>query len=115
MVKWQIFYESDTFSNAEGDPQDAPGGGVQAVAQQDDEAGVVIHHGSDFYVFDEKYGGWYGLDHFGLVQYILVPGSKIIKLAESMTTEKYLSLLKRIRENPNLPSKSAHYPWEVHV
>lgn len=113
-MRWRIFYiDGGTFCHLHGDPQDAPGGGVMAVAQEDDVVGVAIHQQSDFYCFDEQFGGWYGLDVFGLTQYLMRPGFKVVKLGESTTTQAYKDLLQSIKKDPNLPAKSARYPWEV--
>ncbi len=112
-MRWKIFYvDGSTFSHIDGKPEDAPGGAVVAVAQEDDVVGVMIHHGSDFYVFDKQYGGWYGLDVFGLTQYLMRSGLKIIKLAEVMNTKAYRALVKSLQDDPDLPMKSARYPWE---
>lgn len=54
-LRWRICYvDESSFSNAEGEPQDAPGGGVAAIAQEDDVVGIAIHHQEDFYAFDEQ-------------------------------------------------------------
>ena len=113
-MKWRIFYVDDgTFSNRDGEPADAPGGGVLAIAQEDATVGVLIHRGNDFYCFSEEFGGWAGMDHFGLAQYLMRPGFKVIKLGEVMDTARYSEVLKAIRDDPNLPRKSARYPWEA--
>lgn len=113
-MRWRVFYvDGASFSNAEGAPEDAPGGGVLAVAQEDSVVGSAVHQGNDFYVFAEEYGGWYGLDHFGFAQYLIRPGLKVVKLGEAMTTDRYKSLLAEIRADPDLPAKSARYAWEV--
>ena len=114
-LKWKVLYiDGSTFSTDDGDPCDAPGGGVLAVAQEDNVVGVAIHQGNDFYVFHEQYGGWYGLDHFGFTQFLMRPGLKVVKLGESMTTARYKELLKSLRDDPGFPNKSARYPWERH-
>lgn len=113
-MRWRVYYVGgDTFSHLDGEPQDAPGGGVAAVAQEDEEVGVAIHHQSDFYCFGDQFGGWCGMDAFGLTQYLMRPGLKIVKLGEAMTTPAYKDLIKELRRDPDLPAKSARYPWEV--
>lgn len=114
MIRWRITYvDGTTFSHVDGDPQDAPGGGVAAVAQEDDVVGVAIHHQNDFYCFDEQFGGWAGMDHYGFSQYLRRPGFKIVKLGEAMTTVGYKQLVADLRKDPDLPAKSARYPWEA--
>jgi hypothetical protein len=112
-MKWRIFYnDGSSFSNTDGNPEDAPGGAVLAVVQEDKSVGVLVHQLNDYYVFNEHFGGWCGLDHIGFTQYVMRPGLKIIKLAESMSTNRYKRMIANIRKDPNLPSKSANYPWE---
>jgi hypothetical protein len=112
-MKWKIFYiDGTSFSNEEGNPEDAPGSGLAAIAQEDGVVGVAIHYGQDFYCFGEQYKGWVGMDYFGLGQYLAKPGFKIIKLGEAMDTVGYRELLAKIKVDPTLPNKSARYPWE---
>ncbi len=112
-MRWCVFYvDGSTFDSSQGQPEDAPGGGVLAVAQESRQVGAEVHQRSDFYLFDECFEGWMGVDYFGFAQYLMQPGTKIVKLGEAMSTERYRELLAKIRANPNLPSKSARYPWE---
>lgn len=113
-MRWRIHYiGGETFSHLDGNPEAAPGGGVLAVAQEDDVVGAAIHHQNDFYCFGEQFGGWYGMDVFGLTQYLMRPGLKVVKLGEVMTTSAYRALIDELKKDPDLPTKSAHYPWEV--
>lgn len=113
-MRWRVHYiDGETFCHLDGFAQDAPGGGVAAVVGEDDVVGVQIHHQTHFYCFDEQFGGWAGLDYFGLAQYLRRPGFKVIKLGETMTTAGYRTLIAGLRKDPDLPAKSARYPWEV--
>lgn len=112
-LKWKIFYaDNSTFSNQDGEPQDAPGWGVVAVVQEDSVVGVQVHQQNDFYCFAPEFGGWYALDYFGFAQYLARPGLKIVKLGDVMPTEKYVSLIASLHKDPDLPTKSARYNWE---
>ena len=112
-MKWKVFYtDGGSFSNEDGEPEDAPGWDVLAIVQESESVGVEVHFSKDFYVFDQRYGGWYNIDYFGLTTYIAKPGKKIIKLGESMSTDRYLKMIDEIRRDPNLPRKSARYSWE---
>jgi hypothetical protein len=115
-LRWRIYYrDGSTFGNSDGPPEDAPGAGVIAVAQEDALVGVQVHHQRDFYAFSEDFGGWCGLDEFGLSQYLARPGLKILKLGDNMSTREYLDLIARIHKNPDLPNKSARYSFERKV
>lgn len=115
-MRWRVCYRDGTaFTHLDGEPQDAPGGGVVAVAQEDLNVGLQVHRRSDFYVCGEEYGGWIGVDIYGLVQYLIRPGLKIIKLGEMMAPAEWKILEQKILADPNLPAKSARYPWESRV
>ena len=113
-MRWTIVYsDGQQFTHADGAPEDAPGTGVLGIGQEEATVGVLAHSGEHFYVWDEEqYGGWYGLDYYGLAQYIARPGKKIIKMGESISTERFIDFLAALRENPLMPQKSARYPWE---
>ncbi|NOR90828.1 MAG: hypothetical protein GQ524_11320 [Anaerolineales bacterium] len=112
-MRWKMFYvDGTTFSNKDGKPEDAPGWGVAAVVQEDETVGVIPFSMKDFYCFAKEFGGWMGLDHYGLCQYLARPGMKIIKVGDNMPTHKYLELIAGLREDPDLPSKSARYDFE---
>jgi hypothetical protein len=115
-MRWKIFYtDGTTFSNQDGEPEDAPGWGVIAVAQEDDVVGVQIHHQRDFYCFAPEFGGWYAVDYFGFAQYLARPGLKVIKVGDVMPTNEYLKLIHSLHEDPELPTKSARYSWERQI
>ena len=114
MLEWKIFYsDGSEFSNQDGDPSQAPGDGVIAIAQRDMEADPFIHQGSDFYLFDlDLFEGWGGVDQFGLAQYLSEPGYKIIKMGRLIGTEKWKRLLAKVRSDPGLGEKTARRHWE---
>lgn len=115
-MRWAIRYVSgEWFTNADGDPHEAPGGGVLAVTQEDTIVGLAIHQGSDFYLWGKQYGGWAGMDYFGLAQELMRPGLKVIKLGEQVSISEYRDIIAEVRRNPHLPDKSARYAWEVKV
>ena len=70
-IRWCIFYvDGTTFSNLNGEPEEAPGGGVAAIFQESRDVGVAVWkdctlQGDNFYVFGAQFGGWYGVDHWG--------------------------------------------------
>ena len=112
-MRWKIFYvDGSTFSNKDGNPEDARGWGVAAIVQEDEVVGVQVHHQRDFYCFAPEFGGWYALDYFGFAQYLARPGFKIVKLGEVMPTKEYSKLVGSLHKDPDLPTKSARYEWE---
>jgi hypothetical protein len=86
---------------------------VAAIAQDDENVGLFVHRRSDFYVFGEEYGGWAAVDTCGLLQYLIRPGLKVVKLGEMMASAEWKILEQKLLTDPNLPTKSARYPWEA--
>lgn len=113
-MRWVVHYtDGATFSNEDGWPADAPGWHVQAIAQEDETVGVLIHQGENFYCYDETlFGGWVGCDEYGLAQYLAEPGYKVIKLGHAMPTHEWRDLIAQIKADPRLPEKSARYAHE---
>ena len=112
-MRWKIYYvDGSTFSSQDGGPEDAPGWGVAAIAQEDEIVDTQIHHLRDFYCFAVEFGGWAGLDHYGFAQYLSRPGFKIVKLGDFMPTKSYRDLITTIRDDPLLPAKNTRYEWE---
>lgn len=112
-MRWRVCYtDGSDFTHLDGEPADAPGSNVAAVAQEDAAIGLAVHHGKDFYVFDAAFGGWVEMDYFGLAQHLATPGCKVVKLGGLMPTADYRALLTALRHDPRLPKKSARYRWE---
>jgi len=112
-MRWRIVYtDGATFSDEDGAPAAAPGGGVLAIAQQHSEVGALIHHGCDFYVWDRlQLGGWAGMDTFGFADYIIrAEHPVVVKLGRAMDTKLYCTMLDEIRKNGL--DKSARFTWE---
>lgn len=83
-INWIVYYEDETtFASSEGSPSEAPRRGVLVVANSDKEVGKVLHHRADFYVWRNE---WLPADRFGLMDYLLEPGSEKIVLWGRMTT-----------------------------
>ena len=66
MVLWRIYYDNgSTFDNTNGEPQDAPGHGVVAIVENDDDHGRIVLNGWNWYYFDGEV--WWGADVHGLL------------------------------------------------
>lgn len=110
-LEWRIYYvDGSTFSSLDGLPADAPGGGIAAVVERDEEVGSLIHRGEAFYVYDEDIG-WAGMDSWGLAQHLIDPGYKVIKLGRAMPTKLFRAMMMDLRAVGL--EKVARYPWEV--
>ena len=85
-MEWKIFYSNSTYSSDDGPPELAPKRDVQTVAVADDTCGRRIERGDNFYVYRH---GWRGCDQFGLYDYLIEPGYKIVLFGRSLTDDEY--------------------------
>lgn len=94
MVDWRIYYgDGATFSNEDGPPEQAPAGGVIAVAWYDEDNRRRLAHGTDYYIFDD--GRWMGVDASGFWQYMAEPGFKFVKLGRMVGDLKFRSVMSK--------------------
>lgn len=108
-MEWKIFYSNSTYSSDDGPPELAPKRDVQTVAVADDTCGRRIERGDNFYVYRH---GWRGCDQFGLYDYLIEPGYKIVLFGRSLTDDEYRAVWDRAAKDPDLPPKSAIHPDE---
>lgn len=112
-MRWRILYTDETvFSNTDGNPEDAPGCGVVAIAVEDPKVNCRVHTGTDLYVYHEiAYGGWMGMDRDGFVQHVMCWREPVIvKFGQAMDTTRYLNALARFREAGL--NKTSRYEFE---
>lgn len=74
---WKIYYgDRSTYSNLDGDIEQAPRDNVQRVAYYDTDGQRHQCHDKDYYYQDGE--RWYGVDLIGLMQYLYEPGFKVV-------------------------------------
>jgi hypothetical protein len=110
-VEWKIFYgEGATYSDEDGPPELAPKRNVQTIAVANELVGRRIERGNDFYIMTGH--GWRGCDQFGLFDYLIEPGAKVVLFGRSLADDEYREVLDRATRDPDLPEKSAFLPEE---
>jgi hypothetical protein len=80
---------------------------VQTIAQVNKLTGRRIERENDYYIWTDH--GWRGCDQFGLFDYLIEPGFKVVLFGRSLSNEEYKEVLDRACNDPDLPAKSA---WE---
>jgi hypothetical protein len=109
MVKWLIFYgDGSTFSSNDGSPACAPARDVQVIVQVDKRVGIWLQSTGDYYIFDGK---WRSVDIFGLFDYLIEPGYKVVKFGRTISNDEYQVILRRAQELMEI-AKSAYLPGE---
>lgn len=111
-MEWKIFYSNSTYSDLDGPPELAPKRDVQTIAVKSESAGRRIERGSDFYIWTPDNGVWRGVDFFGLYDYMIEPGMKIVLFGRVLSDDEYSQIWLRAAHDPDLPPKSAYLPDE---
>lgn len=112
-MRWKIWYSNGkTFSNQDGLPQSLEREyhfGVQVITQEDKDHNWATQTGGDFYVWDDRGDGWrwWGVDIWGLVDYVTKPGYKIILLGESVPSDTFGKIFQAAKNDPEFGKKVA--------
>lgn len=110
-MNWKIYYSDDsTFSSYDGSPWSAPGLDVQVIVMSDKDHGWMTQASTDYYVWDCRGGvtRWWGVDMFGLWEYLFVePGYKCALAGRTTTSERFNEIFKRASEDPDFPVKTS--------
>lgn len=86
-MEWRIFYDDgSTFSDEDGTPEQAPARGVIAIVCRDPVARWVVCSRFDYYVWR---GEWFGVDIFGLFDYLVDPGWKGVTFGRTIANEEF--------------------------
>jgi len=105
LLNWRIYYgDGSTYSDADGPPELAPKRNVQTIAQANELVGRRIERGADHYVWTDH--GWRACDFFGLFDYLIQPGAKVVLFGRSLSDAEYRAVLDRACKDPDLPPKS---------
>jgi hypothetical protein len=106
VINWRVYYgDGSTYSDADGPPELAPKRDVQTIAQRNEIVGRRIERGNDYYIWTDH--GWRGCDQFGLYDYLIQPGFKVVLFGRSLSDGEYRAVLDRACKDPGLPAKSA--------
>jgi len=110
-VKWKIYYgNGSTFSDQDGTPWGAPGLDVQVIVMADKNHGWRTQAGDDYYVWDNRgeETRWWGVDIFGLFEYLFTqPGHKCALAGKRITSKEFDAIFKRASEDTDFPHKTA--------
>jgi hypothetical protein len=109
-MRWQIYYGDDsTFSYKDGSPYDAPARDVQVIVQSDPDHLWYTQTGGDYYGWDDRGDGsrWWGVDIFGLFDYLIDPGYKRVLFGRTVTSERFSEIFQRAKADPEWGKKAA--------
>jgi len=107
-MKWKIFYgDGSTYSNEDGSPELAPKRNVQIVIHSSELVGFSIEREEHYYLWQADRGGWTAANEFGLYDYLIDPGFKIVLFGRTLNLTEYQAILNRAIADPDVPRKSA--------
>lgn len=106
-MEWKIFYQESTYSSKDGLPEHAPKRNVQVIAVQDESLGKRIERSNDYYIWTPSNGKWRGVDQFGLFDYLIEPGYKIVLFGRTLSDDEYRAIWDRVLNDTEMPPKSA--------
>lgn len=96
MTRWEIFYgDGSMFSDEDGSPEDAPTRNVQCIVCADSLHGWVIVSREDFFVWWPEHGEWMGVDKFGLYDYLIEGGRRVVKFGRTLPTADFQKIHER--------------------
>jgi len=99
---WKIYYgNNSTFDNFNGPPEAAPSTGVIAIACYDCDSRRRILSQKDFYWWvDGWVPSWVAGDQYGMLQYMMQPGLKIIKFGTSVDDRVWREIIASANDLP---------------
>lgn len=112
-MKWRIYYaDGSTYSDADGDPFDAPALGALVVACEDATVGRILVYGHSFYFWYPEHERWWAGNLLGLVNYLTKPGPRRVLIGEEVPNPKWDAAIERASADDYLPPKTAFHPAE---
>ena len=101
-MKWKIYYgDGSTYTSEYGTPQVAPSRDVQVIVQDHPRVGVELVSSADYYVWmvNDDYARWWGVDIFGLFDYLVEAGWKRVLFGRTLLQEEYNEIVKEASED----------------
>lgn len=91
-AEWKVFYgDGTTFSSEEGGPEVAPARNVQVIVQSCRWHKTEIVTQGDYYVWED---GWRATDQFGMYDYLIEPGWKVILQGRMLKQSEYNEIVR---------------------
>jgi len=106
-MSWKVYYSDRTYT---GDVAQVPARDVQVVVQSDPDHGWQALSGSDYYIW--RADRWFGVDRFGLFDYLIEPGWKRVLFGRTLTREAFNAVWQRAMADPEMPPKTGFHKRE---
>lgn len=114
-MRWVIYYGDHTVTrDCDCAPELVRKRDVQVIAVEDDETGQAFVRNNDYYWWDYGMNCWAGGDVFGLWDYLIEPGVKVVLFGRTIANDEYREILTKAMSGDDgyMPRKSARHHWE---
>ena len=115
-MKYRIYYsDGSTYSDQDGAPEDAPARDVQVIVMEDKYHGWFTQALHDYYVWDDRGQGlrWWGVDLFGLYDYMIEPGYKRVLFGRTIERREFDEIMKLAHNDDYFPDKTSYANKEI--
>lgn len=116
-MDWKVYYSDQSVeSSRQSTPETMTRRrGVQVIIQEDPDHGWVTVPPRDFYIWDDRGRGpkWFGVDIFGLHDYLLDPGPKFVLFGTIIDKYAYWKISELAHQDPDFRPKSGYSRDEV--
>lgn len=98
-MTWFIYYgDGSVISSVFADPYSlSVRSDVQVIIQPDDKHVWYSQSGDDYYIWRDN--RWWGVDQFGLYDYLLQPGEKCVLFGRTITNERFREIWDEAQEH----------------
>ena len=105
-MKWKIYYgDGNTYDSQSGFVDKAPARDVQVIILEDKDVGWITQAKTDYYIWNKN--RWWGVDHFGLYDYLIEPGYKRVLFGRTLSQDEFQAIFKRASDDMQFERKTA--------
>jgi hypothetical protein len=108
-VWWRVYYSDSVFTDADGEPFDAPRVDVQVIVQEKDGDYEIVH-GKDYFYWEPVCGGWHGTDIFGAFDHLIRSKRQCLLMGRMLSDPDWKELFARVKAECG--ARSAAYARE---
>ena len=102
--EWRIYYDDGaTFSNLDGEPDEAPPFGFICAVGYDETGKRYIMHGWDHYCWDKEAKQWWGMDQYGLIDRLARNLVYAYKQGRTVTKTRFQEIMQDANLDPDFP------------
>jgi hypothetical protein len=109
LARWAVYYaDGSRWTDLDGECPEAPGWGVQCIAEHDPDVGRTITHRRDYYLRVD--GEWTGVDLCGLLDNLVALG--VLKVGRTIRTSRHREIYQSAVVDPYMKPKCGRLALE---